>query len=190
MDSDADTSLTCDIRRRVMVSLMRRYRDAKVNELLDVATFLDPRFKLDFTPEQDVANVRARLQEEAEVMLDDNAESSEEQGQEDPHPSEEEPPPRKKRKLEEILQKDKGAQPTEDRATRVSKEIDRYLQAPHQESTEDPLEWWKANAISYPALSRLSKKYLCISGTSSASELASLQHSWKCGDQKEITVEA
>ena len=104
MDSDADTSLTCDIRRRVMVSLTRRYRDAKVNELLDDATFLDPQFKLDFTPEQDVANVRARLREEAEVMLDDNAESSEEQGQEDPHPSEEEPPPQKKRKLGEILQ--------------------------------------------------------------------------------------
>ena len=101
-------------------------------------------------------------------MLDDNAESSEEQGQEHPHPSEEEPPPQEKRKLGEILQKDKGAQPTEDRATRVSKEIDRYLQAPQQGSTEDPLEWWKANAISYPALSRLSKKYLCISATSSA----------------------
>ena len=68
------------------------------------------------------------------------------------------------------LQKDKGAQPTEDRATRVSKEIGRYLQAPQQDSTEDPLEWWKANAISYPALSRLSKQYLCISATSSASE--------------------
>ena len=91
-------------------------------------------------------------------------------GQKEPHPSEEEPPPQKKRKLGEILQKDKGAQPTEDRDTRVSKEIDRYLQAPQQDSTEDPLEWWKANAISYPALSRLSKKYLCISATSSASE--------------------
>ena len=44
VDSDADTSLTCDIRRRVMVSLTRCYRDAKVNELLDVATFLEPWF--------------------------------------------------------------------------------------------------------------------------------------------------
>ena len=68
-------------------------------------------------------------------MLDDNAESSEEQGQEHPHPSEEEPPPQKKRKLGEILQ---------------------------QDSTEDPLEWWKANAASCPALSRLSTTYLCI----------------------------
>ncbi len=83
-------------------------------------------------------------------------------GQKEPHPSEEEPPPQKKRKLGEILQKDKGAQPTEDRDTRVSKEIDRYLQAPQQDSTEDPLEWWKANAISYPALSRLSKKYVLM----------------------------
>ena len=84
-----------------MVNLTRHYKDAKVNELLDVATFLDPRFKLDFVAEQDVATVRARLQEEAEVMLDD-VQGSEEQGQEDPHgphPSEEEPPPQKKRKL-------------------------------------------------------------------------------------------
>ena len=62
------------------------------------------------------------------------------------------------------------AEPTADMATRVSKELDRYLQAPQQDSTEDPLDWWKANAVSYPALSRLSKKYLCISATSSSSE--------------------
>ena len=72
VDGDADTSLTCDIRRRIMVSLTRHYKVAKVNELLDMALSLDPRFKLDFTPEQDVANMRTRLQEEAEVMLDED----------------------------------------------------------------------------------------------------------------------
>ena len=87
-----------------------------------------------------------------------------------PHPSEEEPPPQRKRRLGEILQKDKSAQPTEDKTLRVSKEVERYLQAPQQDSTEDPLVWWKDNAASYPALSKLSKKYLCISATSSSSE--------------------
>ena len=110
------------------------------------------------------------MHEEAEVMLDEDFEGSVEQGQEDPHPSEEEPPPPKRRMLREILRKDKDAQPTEDRATRVSKEVDRYLQAPQQDYTEDPLDWWKATAVSYPALSSLNKKYLCISATSSSSE--------------------
>ena len=40
VDGDAHTSLTSDIRRRIMVSLTRRYKVAKVNQLLDMATFL------------------------------------------------------------------------------------------------------------------------------------------------------
>ena len=68
-----------------------------------MATCLGPSFKLDVTPEQEFANVRAHLQEEAEVMLDEDVEGSVEQGQEDPHPSEEGPLPSKKRKLGEIL---------------------------------------------------------------------------------------
>ena len=64
-----------------MVSVTRRYKVPKVNELLDMATCLDSRFKLDFTPEQDVANVRAHLQGEAEVLLDEYVEGSVEQGQ-------------------------------------------------------------------------------------------------------------
>ena len=65
---------------------------------------------------------------------------------------------------------DKSAQPTEDKTLRVSKEVERYLQAPQQDSADDPLVWWKGIAASYPALSKLSKKYLCISATSSSSE--------------------
>ena len=170
VDADADTSLTCDIRRKIMVSLTARYVGTKINELLDVATFLDPRCKLDFTAEKDVASVKARVQQEAERMLNEDVECSEVQGHDVPHPSEEEPPPQRKRRLGEILQKDKSAQPTEDKTLRVSKEVERYLQAPQQDSTEDPLVWWKDNAASYPALSKLSKKYLCISATSSSSE--------------------
>ena len=70
VDADADTSLTCDIRRKIMVSLTARYVGTKINELLDVATFLDPRFKLNFTAEKDVASVKVRIQQEAERMLD------------------------------------------------------------------------------------------------------------------------
>ena len=58
VDADADTSLTCDIRRKIKVSLTARYVGTKINELLNVATFLDPRFKLDFTAEKDAASVK------------------------------------------------------------------------------------------------------------------------------------
>ena len=65
-----NTSLTCAIRWKIRVFLTARYVGTKINELLDVATFLDPRFKLNFTAEKDVASVKVRIQQEAERMLD------------------------------------------------------------------------------------------------------------------------
>lgn len=46
-ENDADTTLTRDIKRRVLGSLTTRYSDKSSNELLDVASFLDPCFKMD-----------------------------------------------------------------------------------------------------------------------------------------------
>ena len=34
----------------------------------------------------------------------------------------------------------------------------------------DPLAWWKNNAVRFPLLSVLAKKYLCVCATSTASE--------------------
>ena len=49
-------------------------------------------------------------------------------------------------------------------------EIDRYLSEPTPSFTEDPLVWWKLKENSYPTLSILAKKYLCIPASSTPSE--------------------
>ena len=41
-ENDDDTTLTRDIKQRVIGSLTARYSDAKVNQILNMASFLDP----------------------------------------------------------------------------------------------------------------------------------------------------
>ena len=45
-----------------------------------------------------------------------------------------------------------------------------YADLPLEESTCDPLDWWRENIRKFPLLSQVVKKYLCICGTSVLSE--------------------
>ena len=49
-------------------------------------------------------------------------------------------------------------------------EIRRYVQEKNIPRHEDALAWWKQHALSYPYLSQLFKKYLCIAATPVPSE--------------------
>lgn len=53
---------------------------------------------------------------------------------------------------------------------RAEEEMERYCKAPSLPLTEDPLNWWRVHEITFPLLSRLSKRYLCIPGTSVSAE--------------------
>lgn len=53
---------------------------------------------------------------------------------------------------------------------RAEEEMERYCKAPSLPLTEDPLNWWRVLEITFPLLSRLSKQYLCIPGTSMSAE--------------------
>ena len=60
-----DTELTSDIKERVRSSLTEKYSDSKVNMLLDLATVLDPHFKVDYISASDLASVKERIIMEA-----------------------------------------------------------------------------------------------------------------------------
>lgn len=51
-------------------------------------------------------------------------------------------------------------------------ELNSYLQGPIADSQTNPLAWWKINSPTYPRVSLLAKRYLCIPATSSPSERA------------------
>ena len=51
-----------------------------------------------------------------------------------------------------------------------SKEISMYLEQSCEESTSDPLLWWKTHETAFPHLAKLARKYLCVPATSVLSE--------------------
>lgn len=53
---------------------------------------------------------------------------------------------------------------------RAEEEMDRYCKAPSLPLSEDPLDWWRVHEVTFPLLSRLSKRYLCIPATSVSAE--------------------
>jgi len=52
----------------------------------------------------------------------------------------------------------------------VEAELSSYLMSPAIDSEEDPLAWWRIHKVSYPKLSKVARRYLCIPATSSPSE--------------------
>lgn len=52
----------------------------------------------------------------------------------------------------------------------AKEEMEAYCKAPSLPLTEDPLNWWCVHEVMFPLLSRLSKRYLCIPGTSVSAE--------------------
>ena len=88
-----------------------------------------------------------------------------------------EPQPKKKNiTLGSILKKSTDGMST-DSAQRgltledeVKKEIECYLQSPQPDADSNPLIWWRGFSASFPTLSVLARKYLCICATSCPSE--------------------
>ncbi|KAK0138597.1 DNA-directed RNA polymerase III subunit RPC1 [Merluccius polli] len=58
---DGESDLTCTIKNKIMTYLDDKYNDPLTQELLDMASSLDPRFKLSYTSEDDVGTIQTRL---------------------------------------------------------------------------------------------------------------------------------
>lgn len=61
---DDDPDLTCTIKTKILSDLDEKYKDPLTQELLDMASALDPRFKLRYVSEDNVAPIQARLTSE------------------------------------------------------------------------------------------------------------------------------
>lgn len=59
-----DLDLTRSIKSKVLVYLQEKYSDPNTQELLDIATSLDPRFKMDYIHEDKKTTIKARLTHE------------------------------------------------------------------------------------------------------------------------------
>jgi len=162
-----DSRVKKEIKKAVKTDLENRYQDPQVEELLNKACFLDPRFKsLSFLPEVERRFIRSLLEEEAAELRQDNTWSS----------ATESAPQQKKPKkglfslLEDLM--DSTSETSDDPQEAAKKEIQQYLTLDATDNPTDPVKWWKRYSVQLPLLSSLARKYLCIPATSVPSERA------------------
>ncbi|XP_061780376.1 E3 SUMO-protein ligase ZBED1 [Nerophis lumbriciformis] len=179
-EKDQDTQLTKDLKTTIMTYLDEKYADSATDDLLNMAAFVDPRFKAQYiSPEKEEA-IKERAVSE---MLDENTGQSEAevsegtagQGAEGEAAT---PLPlgvKKQPSLGSFFKKqsqddEEDASPLTERQ-KVENELKSYLKCLDTDSESDPLEWWKVYERKFPRMSQLAKGYLCIPATSTPSEI-------------------
>ena len=190
-ESENDTQLTKDIKGRILTSMEDKYSDPDVSGLLNVACYLDPHFITEYISSSvEIAVVKDRLASEGVEMVvpadggepADTARTSDEQQQCESES------PCKRRKLGSWLKASKQQQEQLNFAARtpkaiVKEEVEQYSSIVKPDPESNPLDWWKIQAPNYPILAKLSKKYLCICASSSASERL-FSTSWHIASKK------
>ena len=177
-ESSEDSELTKEMKARCKAKILQQYGSSDINKLLDIATFLDPRFKhykdddqkkkeIEELVKLEVLQIAGTVETASEIQVINNDEG----------------PVAKKSRLGKFLGKKYGigvmhtdSSSGTNSVTRLTplekanNELLMYLQYPQLEVEECPLNWWKKEYIHLPMLSSLAQKFLCICATSVASE--------------------
>lgn len=151
------------------------YLDTDFDHLLEISTFLDPRFKLNYVNNR--AKVLEQIEREMSQLIEcpvDDATSlpSASDASESDDSSMKAPPTKKAKGLSKVLGHclGKSLSAVLTPRQRVKQELDQYLSHPQLDVEEFPLDWWKIEAVRYPTVAKLAQKYLCLCATSVAAE--------------------
>ncbi|XP_039597059.1 E3 SUMO-protein ligase ZBED1-like [Polypterus senegalus] len=168
---DDDTDLSKAIKSKILEYLNEKYSDPDIQALLDMASTVDPRFKMRYTAEDNKTTIQSRLKVEMQTlaMMVPPQETAQKTSEED---AEAGCAPKKKMTLGSYFKTAEQALPPNNQKSSVACELESLLQSSYLDSEGDPLKWWKEHEKSYPRLSKVAKKYLCIPATSSPSERA------------------
>ena len=163
-ENDEETPLTNDIRATILADLLGRNNSDDTVHLLEVASFLDPRFKSKFVKDDHVDAVKETVFTDAVALYMPSHENS------TPGSS---PPRKKKHTLGSLLKSNVDVENSESPEIspeqKIRSEVQKFL-SKTKLNEEDPLRWWRTRETDYPLLARVIKKYLCIPATSTSSE--------------------
>ncbi|XP_060786971.1 E3 SUMO-protein ligase ZBED1-like [Neoarius graeffei] len=176
-DQEDDTLLAKTIKHDILGYLNEKYSGSETQELLDMASALDPRFKLKYVDEDQkesiVSRVKLELRDARAPSAMVEAPSVTTVAPADTEDAAGTDVPSKKRKLLASFFKatpDQGAGPHLQEDQVISLEVQSYFQSETIDAEKDPMIWWRDAKAIYPRLSKLARKYLCIPATSSSSE--------------------
>ncbi|XP_006876319.1 PREDICTED: zinc finger BED domain-containing protein 1 [Chrysochloris asiatica] len=161
--------------------LSKTYQEApEIDMFLNVATFLDPRYKkLPFLSAFERQQVENRVVEEAKGLLDKVKDSSYRAAAEDKmYVLPEEPPVKKlvlpstppptnviNNMLAEIFCQAGGVEDQEEWHAQVIEELSNFKSQKVLGLGEDPLKWWADRLALFPLLPKVLQKYWCVAAT-------------------------
>ncbi|XP_057216122.1 E3 SUMO-protein ligase ZBED1-like [Triplophysa rosa] len=184
--NDEDTELTKTMKTSILAYLTDKYQDPTTDDLLDMASLVDPRFKTQYIDKDKIEGIQTRALSELESLLtiqyptSDQQPTSSTSTSTSQSPDEGQTPPKKAKQSLASFLKASGVVSASAATTSASSslkeaiegELKGYLSTPNAESEVDPLGWWKVHEANFPRVSQLARKYLCIPATSAPSERA------------------
>ncbi|GFQ86855.1 SYCP2_SLD domain-containing protein [Trichonephila clavata] len=165
-NKDEDSSLLKSIKSEILESL-NKYESHPMSSNLQLSPLCDPRFRLNFieSPEEvkklAVAKMR-NIYTTQKTSNPDNFENIETRTKE-----------QNKKGLAKffyVFGSNSNSENTRNPSRETEKELNEYLSMPRVSFEHDPLDWWKVHYESFLFLKVLARKYLCIQGSSVASE--------------------
>lgn len=151
-----DTPIARDMKATILQDLKSRYSVGSMTALLQISTYLDPRFRLEFFNDGETDDVLERVKSEGIAVCEDIRVRSFTQCNE----SGSNPPPVKKSEsLGAVLKTAFCGQSSSESCDisavdRVQRELDRYKILPSVDMESDPLVWWKSQQNDLPILSK------------------------------------
>ncbi|CAM4535279.1 unnamed protein product [Leuciscus chuanchicus] len=144
-----DTNLTRAIKDRVLQYLKEKYDDPATQELLDVTSFLDPRFKTNYISQDNIPTIKERMMTEMEEAARTEKRSRVSESQDLAAASS------VKAKTLGSYFKISSISPEEPPSFHqvVEAELSSYLTASTIDGEENPLTWWKQHQVNFPRLS-------------------------------------
>ncbi|KAK1897704.1 Microtubule-associated serine/threonine-protein kinase 2 [Dissostichus eleginoides] len=154
---EEDAELTKTIKGKIMRYLDDKYSDPVKDELLDMSSLVDPRFRTTYIDPDKVEPVKKRaVAEMMSLPAPANNSTPQQPGtavqvrQEDAQP-----PPKKKMTLAAFFKKNPVSSPNQSEAEKIETELKSFLLTPEVDPDTNPLEWWKRHQPNFPRLSVL-----------------------------------
>ncbi len=175
-DREEDCALTKQMKSVIREDLLMQLRyTEEMKNVLNISSFVDPRFKGSFAE---------NLDDTIKACSDEAMALASHPDTEDPlasttQSSESTSSTTTKKSLSGLLQQITSAKKNRSQASghampsiqeKIDSEVKLYLSLPAISADSDPLAWWKAHVEEMQMLSKVARKYLCIPATSVPSE--------------------
>lgn len=161
--------------KELQASFKKRIATYEEKHIFEMASALDPRFKLQWAKGEKKARLEAELEKKASAishLITKTHNTPKFSRSSDDETSQ--PPAKKSRQEdhEDILDvfMEQLECPSSPQVSPIKTEVSSYLSAPLLDRTKDPLAYWTSNEAQYPHLARLAAKYLAVPASSAPVE--------------------